>query len=94
MLGMLRGDRDDGTRPPTQGLADLPSLVDDLRAAGLEVELVRTGAITEVDAAVSFAAYRIVQESLTNVIKHSSARIATVHVAAGVGVLDLEVNDP
>ncbi len=49
MLGMLRGDADDGTRPPTQGLADLSSLVDDVRAAGLEVDLVRTGAAADVD---------------------------------------------
>lgn len=94
MLGMLRGDGDDGTRPPSQGLADLSSLVDDLGAAGLAVELVVAGATTEVDAAVSLAAYRIVQESLTNVIKHSSAQTATVHVATGVAVLELEVTDP
>ena len=80
MLGMLRGEDDDGTRPPTHGLADLPALVEDVKAAGLEVELVRTGATGDVDAAVSLAAYRIVQESLTNVIKHSSATTATVRV--------------
>ena len=94
MLGMLRGDGDGATRPPTQGLADLSSLVDDLLAAGLDVELVTTGAVNEVDAAVSFAAYRIVQESLTNVVKHSSATTATVHVAAGAAGVDLEVKDP
>ena len=43
MLGMLREESEDGTRPPTQGLDDLPALVADVRAAGLEVELVRSG---------------------------------------------------
>ncbi len=94
MLGMPRGDADDGTRPPTQGLADLSSLVDGVRAAGLEVEVIRTGAATDIDAAVSFAAYRIVQESPTNVIKHSAATTATVHVSAGAAGLALEVREP
>ena len=58
MLGMLREETEDGTRPPTQGLDDLPALVDDVRAAGLEVELVRSGTAHELDAAVSLAAYR------------------------------------
>ena len=68
-------------RPPTQGLDDLSALVEDVRAAGLEVELtgVRDGA-APIDAAVSLTAYRIVQESLTNVIKHSAAATATVTV--------------
>ncbi len=77
MLGMLREVDEAGTRPPTQGLDDLPDLVDDVRAAGLSVELVGARAFAEVDSAVSLAAYRIVQESLTNVIKHSAA--ATAH---------------
>src|SRR3954447_3837806 len=53
MLGMLRDETEAVARPPTQGLADLPALVDDVRAAGLEVELVRRGAAPELDAAVS-----------------------------------------
>ena len=40
MLGILRGENEDGTRPPTQWLEDLPALVEDVRAASLEVELV------------------------------------------------------
>ena len=82
MLGMLREESEDGTRPPTQGLDDLPSLVEDVRAAGLAVELEQ--AAVEVDPAVSLAAYRIVQESLTNVIKHSAASTATVVVSSPV----------
>ena len=43
MLGMLREETEDGTRPPTQGLDDLPALVYDVRAAGLAVELAQSG---------------------------------------------------
>ena len=46
------------------------------------------------DAAVSLTAYRIVQESLTNIVKHSAATTATVGVTASAGVLDIEVTDP
>ena len=94
MLGMLREENEDGTRPPTQGIDDLPTLVEDVRAAGLDVELVRTGADPGVDAAVSLAAYRIVQESLTNVIKHSTATTATVVVTTDGDRLELDISDP
>jgi signal transduction histidine kinase len=94
MLGMLREETEDGTRPPAQGLDDLPELVDDVRAAGLDVELVGPERSPELDAAASLTAYRIVQESLTNVIKHSAAATATVTVAATDAVLDIEVTDP
>ncbi len=94
MLGMLREASEDGTRPPTHGLDDLSALVEDVRAAGLAVALARTGPGDGVDAAVSLAAYRIVQESLTNIIKHSSAATATVSVGVTARALDIEVRDP
>jgi signal transduction histidine kinase len=94
MLGMLREVDEAGTRPPTQGLDDLPDLVDDVLVAGVSVELVRSGAVSAVDSAVSLAAYRIAQESLTNVIKHSAAATARVVVAVAGDRLDLEVSDP
>jgi signal transduction histidine kinase len=94
MLGVLREEHEDGTRPPSQWLDDVPALVEDLRAAGLKVELVRSGSGPGLDPAVSLAAYRIVQESLTNIIKHSAASTATVTVAIGDDVVDIEVADP
>ncbi len=90
---MLREENEDGTRPPTQWLEDLPALVEEVRAAGLEVELLRSGSVPPLDPAVSLAAYRIVQEGLTNVIKHSDARTATVTVAC-TDVIDVQVHDP
>src|SRR3954447_14984403 len=94
MLGMLRDEAEDGTRTPAQGLDDVPALVEDVRAAGLDVTLVRSGAAPQVNAAVSLTGFRIVQESLTNVIKHSAAATATVTVAATSAMLDLDVTDP
>ena len=94
MLGMLRETTEDGTRPPTQGLGDLAALVDDVRRSGLDVELVQHGTADGADAAVSLTAYRVVQESLTNVIKHSAAEKAQVTVAATNRSLDIEVTDP
>jgi signal transduction histidine kinase len=92
MLGMLREQGEDGARPPTQGLDDLPSLVEDVRAAGLSVDLEQAAAA--VDPAVSLAAYRIVQESLTNVIKHSAATTASVSVTVVGDRLEVSVSDP
>jgi signal transduction histidine kinase len=94
MLGVLREENEEGNRPPTQGLDDLATLVDDVRVAGLDVHQVRSGTVLGLNAAVSLAAYRIVQESLTNVIKHSSAATATVTVGVGRQELDIEVTDP
>ncbi len=94
MLGLLREAPDDGTRPPAQRLGDLAALVADVRAAGLEVALVQPTGLPELDAATSLAAYRIVQESLTNVIKHSAASTARVTLGVAAGTLSIEVVDP
>lgn len=82
MLAILCEEREDGTRPPTQGLEDLPALISGAKAAGLEVRLGTTDAPMDIDSVVSLAAYRIVQESLTNVIKHLAAATATVTATA------------
>ncbi len=94
MLGVLREESEAGTRAPTPGLDDLPALVDDVRGAGLDVTLVRSGDVPDLDAVVSLAAYRIVQESLTNVIKHSAADTATVTLTTSHGLMQVKVTDP
>jgi signal transduction histidine kinase len=68
--------------------------VTDLHTAGVEVTLVHPPIDQDLDAAVSLAAYRIVQESLTNVLKHSRANLATVTVATAGDALTIEVTDP
>jgi signal transduction histidine kinase len=93
MLGMLRESAGDGVQSPPQGLNDVASLVDDVRAAGLEVRLTLPTDLPDLDAAASLAAYRIVQESLTNVVKHSAARRASVSLESNDIGLSIEVVD-
>jgi signal transduction histidine kinase len=97
LLGLLRA----GEPPPAPselvpqpGLDDLEELVDQIRAAGIRVELTRQGTAGAWGPGAGLAVYRIVQEALTNTLKHAgpraSARVLLRYTAAGV---DLEVSD-
>jgi signal transduction histidine kinase len=92
MLGVLREGA--AARAPTPDLQQLSRLVADVRAAGLEVELEIDGANGDVPEVVAVAAYRIVQESLTNVVRHAGegAR-AHVRVASNGDEIEVEVVD-
>ena len=79
MLGVLRDD-DGATYAPAPGLADLDRLVREMGAAGVPVEVRHEGTATELPPGVDFTAYRIVQEALTNVLKHAGPAAATVVV--------------
>jgi signal transduction histidine kinase len=68
-------------------------LVDDVAGAGLEVEVRREGARTELPPSVDLTAYRIVQEALTNVLKHAGPAHATVTLGYEDGALRVEVID-
>jgi signal transduction histidine kinase len=90
---VLHGIRTDAPRAPAPDLGRLEELVAQAKTAGLTVSLARSGGQGEVPAAVGLAAYRIVQEALTNVIRHSLARTAAVRVhdagwALLIGVAD------
>jgi signal transduction histidine kinase len=76
---LRRGD--DAPRTPAPGLADLDDLVDGVRASGLEVELARSGPLEALPTGLQLAAYRIVQEALTNVARHAQAQHVTVRVS-------------
>ncbi|MBA9002540.1 sensor histidine kinase [Thermomonospora cellulosilytica] len=80
------------TAPPP-GLPELDALVDGARATGLRVTLHRTGTPGPVSPTVALTAYRIVQEALTNVVKHASASRAEVRVGHDQGALRIEVTD-
>jgi signal transduction histidine kinase len=77
---------------PAPGLSDLHTLVAGVRASGLEVRLEHDGAPPPMPAPVELAAYRIVQEALTNVTRHAQARTATVRLRYEDGV-SVEVTD-
>ena len=71
LLGVLRPEADPDGLGPQPGLADLPRLVDQIRAAGPDVTLATDGVPSGLPARVDLFAYRIVQEALTNVLKHA-----------------------
>ena len=79
LLGVLRHDQPAGLAPQPQ-LADLPSLVDTARRAGVSVELSVPPALDQVPSGVGVCAYRIVQESLSNVSQHAPGAAVTVSV--------------
>lgn len=78
---------------PTPGIADLDSLVVSARATGLTVTTTVHGEPRPVPAVIDVAAARIVQESLTNVVRHSTAEHATVTVTYGPDALIVSVDD-
>ncbi|WP_051684201.1 sensor histidine kinase [Blastococcus sp. URHD0036] len=97
VVGLLRtpGEDDgDGLRPQP-GLADLPALAARSRAAGVDVRLDAPPAATPVPVpqSVQLAAYRVVQEALTNAARHSPGSAVHVRVTAGGGDLCVEVRD-
>jgi signal transduction histidine kinase len=95
ILGVLRGP-EPGTAPhaPTPGIDDIPDMVTRARKAGLDVHLDVEGAPPErISDATSLAAYRIVQESLTNVRRHASGANARVTLRFGTTVVTLTVDN-
>jgi signal transduction histidine kinase len=91
LLGVLRPG-EGGQYRPAPGLGDLPGLVDGLRRQGVAVTL-SAGELAGVPAAVSLAAYRVVQEALTNAVKHAAGSQVSVAVAASEGALLATVED-
>jgi signal transduction histidine kinase len=89
LVGVLR--EDEPTYVPQPGLERLRELVDDARAAGLDVDLREEGTRPAVPLGVDLAAYRIVQEGLTNVRRHAEGSTATVLVRYAPAAIQLEV---
>jgi signal transduction histidine kinase len=84
---------DDAAWRPAPGLGQLDALVAAMAQGGLPVEVAVTGERADLPAAVDLAAYRIVQESLTNVIRHAGPATATVKVGYAPGAVVLEIAD-
>jgi signal transduction histidine kinase len=88
----LEALRDDDRNPP-RGLDDVPGLVQRARSTGLDAQLTVEGEREDVPAAVQRTAYRIVQESLTNIARHAAAATAEVHIGYRPGTLVIRVDD-
>ncbi|GAA0943360.1 sensor histidine kinase [Actinocorallia libanotica] len=93
LMSLLRGDDADGLAPQP-GLADLGDLVAAASAAGLRTELAIHGAPRPLAAGADVAAYRIVQEALTNAVKHAVTRTATIEVTHEADGVRLQVRNP
>ncbi|GIE96615.1 sensor histidine kinase [Paractinoplanes rishiriensis] len=91
-LGLLRGEGSDASQPPV-GLDRLDELIGQVRDAGLDVSVRREGEPVTVPPAVDLSAYRIVQEALTNVLKHARPARAEVEVAFRPDGLHLAVTN-
>jgi signal transduction histidine kinase len=94
----LKGLRTDDSgslplRPAEAGLADLGELIAGVKGAGLTVELDMTAAPAALPPAIGHAGYRIVQEGLTNVLRHSTAQRARVRIGQDEGALLVDVLD-
>ncbi|MEO6651290.1 MAG: sensor histidine kinase [Ilumatobacteraceae bacterium] len=94
LLGVLRDGDGNRSHAPAPALSDVARLVDDVRAAGVPVSLVVIGEADHLSAGVELSGYRIVQEALTNVIKHAGPLTAvTVRLTHTAGEVSVEVVD-
>ena len=93
LLGLLRRGEDRPALRPQPGLSALPALVQEVTDAGLEVELRTEGDLAEIPKGVDMSAYRIVQESLTNVLKHANARHVALALRCRNRRVEIDVTD-
>jgi signal transduction histidine kinase len=92
-LGVLRKPQGAAPLAPQSGMEDLTRLVEQARRSGLAVELVTEGKPAPLPAGADLSVYRIVQEALTNTLKHAGPVSARVAVRYGDGELELEISD-
>ncbi len=93
VLGVLRQVDEPGPRQPAPSLRRLTDLVERTRQAGLDVRVEVEGVPEPLPSSVDTAAYRIVQEALTNVLRHAGASTAVVRVAYADPIVTVEVTD-
>lgn len=89
VLGVVRAEDYEAPDAPQPTLADLDALLANVREAGLDVDKTVTGAVRELPQGVELSAYRIVQEALSNVLRHApgaTARVEVSHVLGGLGL--------
>jgi signal transduction histidine kinase len=93
LLGILREDGEDAARAPQPSLSRIGTLVERARTAGLPVELRVEGRAGPLAPGIDLTAFRVVQEALTNAIKHAGPARASVTVRWSEAALELEVSD-
>lgn len=93
LLDVLRDEDDGPGTAPQPGLDDLPALIERVRSAGVPVELVEEGTRRELPTGADLSAYRIIQEALTNVVRHAGPVMTRVVVRWSAVDLTVEVLD-
>jgi signal transduction histidine kinase len=93
LLGVLRDTGEESGLAPQPGISELDALADSVRAAGLPVNLVIDGDPAALPAAVDVSVYRIVQEALTNVLKHAGPASADVTIGCAEEAVTIEITD-
>jgi signal transduction histidine kinase len=93
VVTVLRDPNEDLVLAPPPGLSQLPRLLDHARSSGLPVDLTVEGRPVRLPVGVDLAAYRVIQESLTNALRHAEADRAQVHVRYAGDSLEVEVTD-
>jgi signal transduction histidine kinase len=97
ILGVLRPtdrrEQTEAARAPHPGLRDLGALVQRVTDAGVRIQVTTEGEEPELPAGVDLAAYRILQEALTNVLRHAQATSASIRIAYRPAAIELEVTD-
>jgi signal transduction histidine kinase len=93
MLGVLRTDEPATGLAPQPGIEDVGALVERIRATGLPVDLTVEGTPFPLGAATELTAYRIVQEALTNTLRHAAARHASVAIAYDRSQVRVRITD-
>jgi len=93
LVGVLRRQEEGDDLAPQPSLQRLPELVEHMRQTGLPVKLTTTGESQQLPAGVELSAYRIIQEALTNALKHAGPAQAAVTVRYDNGAVEVEVVD-
>ena len=93
LLGLLHAEDEHAEYAPQPSLRDIGALVERVRVAGLPVELTVEGARRELPAGIDLAAYRVVQEALTNVVKHGGGAETEVRVRYQADAVEVTVAD-
>jgi len=93
LLGFLRQGQKTDELSPQPSLRQLSALVNDMQDAGLPVEVKIEGVERSLPPGIDLSAYRIIQEALTNTLKHASATKATVTISYANSAVELEIVD-
>lgn len=93
LLGLLTTTAEDAGTTPQPTLKEVPDLVARVREAGLRVDLIIEGTVRDLQPGVELTGYRVVQEAMTNVLKHAGTSSVEVRITYDADCLDIEVGD-